>query len=531
MGENRVLSQTMMNVLRDFSMMSRFTRDLPPFLRAPMSVEEAENALRQRLETRVERFLAMAERHVYGNPQSPYFKLLHMAGCEFGDLKAQIAREGLEGTLCGLAKSGVYVTFDEFKGRKPIVRGSQRFVVSDRDFDNPIVCPHFEIRSGGTRGEATAVKVGLPFIRDMAVNLALALHAHDLDDYQHAYWLLSTAVTLSLRIAKLGRPPLAWFYPLQPLSAKLRVGSLWLARVSGMAGVPLPVPAFMALQEPERMARWLSDRVREGRRVCLTCYASSAVRICSVAAEQGIAMKNVCFCAFGEPVTEVKRNIIESSGARAVVHYGFTEGGCLGFSCGNPQAADDVHFFRDAYALIQQPRTLGDAEVVVQAFLLTNLLSSAPKIMLNMDLGDHGSFSRRRCGCQFEAYGLDQHIAQIRSYEKLSGEGMTFAKTDILRILEQVLPGRFGGTTADYQLVEEEDGQGILRLYLIVSPKVGVVDETALRQVFLDELASKGGYAPLGVGIWRKAETLQIKRQHPVATRAGKILPFHLIKS
>jgi hypothetical protein len=151
--------------------------------------------------------------------------------------------------------------------------------------------------------------------------------------------------------------------------------------------------------------------------------------------------------------------------------------------------------------------------------------------MLNMDLGDHGTFFRRRCGCRFEAYGLDQHIAQIRSYEKLSGEGMTFVKTDILRILEQVLPGRFGGTMADYQLVEQEDEHGILRLYLIVSPKVGAVDETALRHVFLDELASKGGYAPLGVDIWRKAETLQIKRQHPMSTEAGKILPFHLIKS
>jgi phenylacetate-coenzyme A ligase PaaK-like adenylate-forming protein len=333
-----------------------------------------------------------------------------------------------------------------------------------------------------------------------------------------------------LRISKLGRPPLAWFYPMQPLSAKLRLGSRWLALVSKMAGVPLPVPVFLDLQKPEQMAQWLSDHSRKDRKICLTCYASSAVRIATVAAEKGVSLSGVCFYAFGEPVTEMKREIIESAGARVVVHYGFTEGGFLGFSCSNPQAADDVHFFRDAYALIQQSRAIGDSGVVVQAFLLTSLLASAPKIMLNMDLGDHGALSQRRCGCPFEAYGLDQHIAQIRSYEKLSGEGMTFVKTDILRILEEVLPQRFGGRVMDYQLVEQEDEQGILRLHLIVSPEVGAVDETALRRVFLDELAGKGGYAPLGVGIWRRAETLRIKRQAPVATRAGKILPFHLIK-
>jgi phenylacetate-coenzyme A ligase PaaK-like adenylate-forming protein len=298
-----------------------------------------------------------------------------------------------------------------------------------------------------------------------------------------------------------------------------------------LAGRPLPVPEFVDLQEPARMARWLSDHTRAGRKVCLTCYASSAVRICTIAAEMGIPLRDVCFYAFGEPFTDAKREIVEAAGARAVVHYGFTEGGFLGFSCGNPQAADDVHFFRDAYAMIQQPRTVGDADVVVQAFLLTNLLSSAPKILLNMDLGDHGSCCQRHCGCPFEALGLDHHITHIRSHEKLSGEGMTFVKTDILRILEQVLPSRFGGTATDYQLVEQEDEKGILRLHLIVSPAAGAMDETAVRRVFLDELARKGGYAPLGAGIWKRAETLQIKRQLPLATRAGKILPFHLGKS
>lgn len=525
-----MLPPILINTFRDLTMMLRLTRDLPAFLQAPLSIEQAESMIRKRLEFRVERLLAVVEQNIYGNPRSPYLKLLQIAGCEFGDFRSLVAQEGIEGALSKLAETGVYVTYDEFKGRKEIVRGSQRFKVSDEDFDNPVVCPHFEIRSGGSRGDATSVKVSLPFIQDMAANLAVALHSQRLDGYEHAYWLLSTAMTLSLRAAKIGRPPLAWFYPTHPLSAKLRISSRWLSLVSRMAGVPLPSPVFLELQRPDKMAQWLFKRVEEGKGICLTCYASSAVRICTAATEMGLSLNGICFYAFGEPVTDVKRAIIEAAGARVVVHYGFTEGGFLGFSCGNSQVADDVHFFRDAYALIQQPRAVGDSGIVVQAFLLTNLLTSTPKIMLNMDLGDHGVFSQRRCGCHFETYGLTQHITHIRSYEKLSSEGMTFVRTDILKILEEILPKRFGGTMMDYQLVEEEDKQGILRLYMMVDPAIGPVDASALRQAFLDELAKKGGYAPLGVDIWWRAKTLEIKRQAPIATKAGKILPFHLIK-
>jgi hypothetical protein len=37
--------------------------------------------------------------------------------------------------------------------------------------------------------------------------------------------------------------------------------------------------------------------------------------------------------------------------------------------------------------------------------------------------------------------------------------------------------------------------------------------------------------ALLGAAIWQRAGTLQIRRQWPVATKAGKILPLHLIKA
>ena len=78
--------------------------------------------MRDRMEHREENFLRLVETTVYGYPRSPYLPLLKMAGCELGDLKALVKQKGLEGALRVLRDQGVYVAFEEFKGRQPIVR-------------------------------------------------------------------------------------------------------------------------------------------------------------------------------------------------------------------------------------------------------------------------------------------------------------------------------------------------------------------------------------------------------------------------
>lgn len=104
---------------------------------------------------------------------------------------------------------------------------------------------------------------------------------------------------------------------------------------------------------------------------------------------------------------------------------------------------------------------------------------------------------------------------------------MTFASSNLLQILEDVLPARFGGAATDYQLVEETDG-GVARLVLIVSPRVGAADDVAIRRTFLDALGVHGWAERLMAGTPDRAGTVQVRRQEPVATRAGKILPFHV---
>ena len=56
---------------------------------------------------------------------------------------------------------------------------------------------------------------------------------------------------------------------------------------------------------------------------------------------------------------------------------------------------------------------------------------------------------------------------------------MTFFGPELFDLLERELPSRFGGGAGDYQLVEEEV-EGLPKVSILVSPRVGSVDEQVL---------------------------------------------------
>jgi hypothetical protein len=508
-------------------MVARLTRDFRSFAATPIDPRRAVETVAHQLRTRNERFVAVLERLIYGHAPSPYLQLLRAAGCELGDVRALVATEGVEGALQRLCAAGVYVTLDEFKGRTPVVRGSRVFEVAEADFDNPHVSSHLEARTGGSRGPGTLLKLDLAFIADRALATALAYEAHGLQHHVGALWQIAGLRPI-LQYAKAGKTPVACFHPVEPLPPGSRAASRYLAVLGRLVGRPLPTPAFLDLRDPERMARWLAERARAGEPICLTTYASSAVRVAAAAATCAIDLRGVAFIVIGEPFTDARRRIVEGAGARAIVGYGLNEAGTVGFGCATPQASDDVHVFTNVYGLVQRRRTLGDSDLAVDALLVTSMLASGPKVLLNVETGDAGIVERRACGCPFGAWGLDTHLHGIRSFEKLSTEGMTFATSDLLRILEDVLPARFGGAGTDYQLVEETHDGGLARLVLIVNPRVGAVDADTIRRAFLDELAADGWAERLMAGTLDRAGSLVVRRQEPIATKAGKILPFHL---
>jgi hypothetical protein len=110
---------------------------LREFFRDPVTPEKAGEEIRRAVETRGQRFLDLVRTQVYDREGSPYLKLFRMAGCDFADLQAQMRRHGLEKTLEKLTEEGVYLTQDEFKGKKEIVRGARFAVAGCRSGTHP----------------------------------------------------------------------------------------------------------------------------------------------------------------------------------------------------------------------------------------------------------------------------------------------------------------------------------------------------------------------------------------------------------
>jgi hypothetical protein len=152
-------------------------------------------------------------------------------------------------------------------------------------------------------------------------------------------------------------------------------------------------------------------------------------------------------------------------------------------------------------------------------------------ILLNASLGDQATLRQRACGCPLDALGWTTHLAGLHSREKVTSGGMSVLDADLLHVLEDVLPGRFGGTATHYQLVEEETDGGAPRLRLLVDPAVGPVDPPAVAEAFLAAIGAGTGVARLTELAWRKAGILVVERRPPIATASGKILHCHASRS
>jgi hypothetical protein len=251
--------------------------------------------------------------------------------------------------------------------------------------------------------------------------------------------------------------------------------------------------------------------------------------VASAASEAGLRLDRVTIAPRSEAVTEARRANIAASGARLIVDYASREMMSVAAACVHGTAADDLHLYTHRHALIQRKRELFAGGPSVSAMLFTSLTDAAAKILLNSELGDSADIEERPGDCcALGGLGLTTHISNIRSFEKLTGEGVTVAGSHLLRVLEEILPARFGGSSVDYQLVEQDDARSLPSLVLRVHPRVGLVDESAMRAAILAEL-QRGNQVDKNVALtWGRAGTIRIHREAPLATRAGKVLPFHL---
>jgi hypothetical protein len=365
----------------------------------------------------------------------------------------------------------------------------------------------------------------------------LFLKAHRLIDRPYAMWWpappAAAALKNMLRTAKAGVPVTRWFSQTRSTFTSTAGKSAYLTWCttlgSALMGHRLPWPQYVPADRADVVARWLADLTRRGESVHLDVIASSAVRICMAARALGLDISGHAFRTNSEPLTETKAAVLRDAGVYVCSMYGIAEASTVGLSCAEPHQVDDMHLMTFRMAIVQQERPLPGWVEPVGAILLSVFAPYSPKVMLNVEVGDYGTLTRRECGCLLGEAGLDWHLHTIRSYEKLTSAGMHFMGADLIDVLEVSLPGRFGGGPTDYQFVEDEvGGQTILKL--VVAPSVGQLHEDDVIAFVLDDLRRRTTAGRLMTDIWRDSRLLRVERSEPYLTRMAKVQALHVVR-
>ena len=509
------------------------------------ALDTARRLLRERIISREKNFLNILERGVFNYPRSPYLRLLEPKKIVFGDVKGWVEKDGVENTLERLQQEGVYFTVDEFKGKTEVNRNGVRFLCKESMFDNPFLSFVYEVRSGATRSAGTRVRIDFDYLIQRSLYDAFLLASHNCLTSPIANWFPlfpgAPGINSSLRFTRIGNPPRKWFSQVEKAQIKVNWEKTWgtnlIFWMSKFEGVEMAKPEYVNLNNAFKIAKWASSMLDHYPNCVIYTFATSAVRVCMAAQENGLNIKGVRFLVTGEALTHHKKKEIEVAGAQAIPVYGISEAGVIASGCElehNAEESDHCHIYKDTTAIISHRYNVPHFDREVDSFLFTTLLYESPKLLLNVGMGDYGKVYAKPCDCQFGKIGFDTHVADIKSYEKLTGEGVTFVDTDFIRIIEKELPGKFGGCSTDYQLVEEEDEKGLNRLRLLVSPRLGEIDENKVVSTFITLLknaeSSPESWAQSGTVMWDQSRHVRVKREYPLSTRSGKILPFHLVK-
>ncbi len=472
----------------DLEMFWRFASGIHGYLKKPLTGPECSRIVGESERDRADNFLFLLRRGVYDNPRSPYLQLLRNVRAEFGDIERDVRANGVEAAAGNLYRAGVYGDFEEFKGTKLINRSGLSLQVHADDFDNPLLSRDFEVQSGGSLGTRRRMAIDLDLLVYESAVCRLFYEGASVLDRPRAIWRPvppgSSGIKYVLATAKLGLPLERWFSP----SPWKWTGGMWPSAVltslvvaaSKLSKGRIPHPEYVPLDDPTPVARWMAERVAAGKPPLLSASASAAVRVAST----GLDLSGAVFELGGEALTEEKLRAIEACGASTLIFYALSETGPLGVGCSSPKEIDEVHLISGKIA-VGQRKVVTPNGSMVDALLLTTLYPSTPKLLLNVDIGDYGVVEEGSCGCAMERLGFKRRLHSIRSYEKLTAGGMHFTASDVLTLLEEVLPSVHGGAAGDYQLVQTEpDGLSIVEI--VVSPRVELRDRARVVGTVLD---------------------------------------------
>jgi hypothetical protein len=519
-------------MLHEAAYYSRMSLGVYRLLRAPR-ISDPEATVLGQLANRERNFLNTVQRAIFANSEHPYNRMFQLAGCTYGDLEQGVLRDGLESTLADLHRAGIYLSHDEFKGKKPIIRSGHTIPGTHESFLNPLVSGFFESRSGGSRSMGTITQ------RSMEDRLYRECYHYflnrefDLDKRANvgmmpilpASWGLGHCIQASRNGSRIER----WFTVGGTLrsSGHYRAVTKTLVILAKTMGADVPFPTYLKPNDFSQAAEWLAEMRRKENPCWVHGLVSPCVRIAAAALDKGLDISGTTFRVSGEALTDAKRRIIESAGAEVFPFYHIHEFGQIGTACRKMNKGNCVHVQRDAVAVISYRRTAPLTEFEVNSLLFTSLLPFAARILINAEMDDAGLLGPARCDCVYQKAGFVEQISDIYSYGKLTGQGITLIGRDVVRILEEILPRQFGGSPGDYQLVEEESSHQT-GIQLRVSPRARISSTEELKEGFLNEVRKLFG-GSMTCRQWRHTGALRVVVGEPYFTGPGKVLPLHLL--
>ena len=228
----------------------RFIGGLRKFLKEPITVEQARRVVSERLQNREPNFLTLARQTIFSNESSPYLKLLRLAGCEYGDIERLVGSDGIENTLVKLADKGVFVSYEEFKRGKEVIRGSAAFNFKETDFDNPLVKASMKVTSGGTRTAGATTVYDFDYMAaQREIHQSIYLDAAIQPGSPLLMWLPimpGAGPRLMIDYYKNGHPPIKWFSPVASKnvrpSFKNRAATAYIVYAGRLFGARFPSP-------------------------------------------------------------------------------------------------------------------------------------------------------------------------------------------------------------------------------------------------------------------------------------------------
>ena len=499
----------------------RFACDVRPLLRRRVDDASAAATIACGTAERERRFLAMLDAKVWCHSSSPYRALLDAAGCARGDVERLVRRDGLDDALRTLEGAGVRIGYEELKGRAVAVRGSRTFRFRAEDFDDPASSPGLALSSSGTRGPRQRVQIDAEHIAELASSWAVFLAEHEDGIAPLVFWTPGHAGVAArhLACAVAGRRYVRWFVAEDMKAPVDRAYGSLVHALSRLAG-GLPRPERVPFASPRPVLEALRAMLERGEHPCVNTAPSAAATLALLACERGASLDGVTFLLGAEPLTDARRATISASGARTAVLYGSSEAPWIGAQCRTPGSADAVHVLRDGYAAIEGRDG---------ALLLTSLRRAVPKVLINADIGDRADVAHGlRCGCTYDGLGCTQQLSSVRSADKITELGVTFAVRDVQHVLEDALPRRLGGVAGDYQLVEDRDPSGLPRYTVRVHPRLEL-GEAGVADAFLVALAELERPYGFMTETWRRAGIVRACRAPAVIAPSGKIPSFHRV--